>query len=139
MSCTMSTGHSSRSSNSRRVSSGRRFLAKSRSDFKLSFNVLGVIIGCSSLWGDAAHFLNFAGQLRQELQQVVDNSDICHLEYWSLGVLVDSDDERIAFEPSQMLKRAADAAGQINFRFHRLPRRPDLPRLLQPLGIHHRA
>ena len=46
---TISTGHSSRSSSSISSSSGSRFLAKSRSDFKLRFNVFLVIIAGTSL------------------------------------------------------------------------------------------
>ena len=46
---TISTGHSSRLSRSIRSWSGRRFLAKSRSDFKLKFKVFLVIIDGASL------------------------------------------------------------------------------------------
>jgi len=64
--------------------------------------------------------MNFAGQLRQELQNVIDNADIGHLENWSFGILVNGDQERVPFNAGQMLERAADAACQINFGFHRL-------------------
>ena len=77
------------------VSSGRRFLAKSLSDLKLNFRVLLVIIEMASLHSslccDAAQFTNLVGQLGQELQDVVDDSDICHLKDRSLGILVDGD------------------------------------------------
>ena len=44
------------------TSSGSRFLAKSRSDFKLNFNVFLVIIGGASLCVcDLSHFTNFVG------------------------------------------------------------------------------
>src|SRR5208283_4490166 len=117
---TMSTGHSSRSSSSRSTSSGRRFFAKSLSDFKLNFKVLLEIISdsslcCSgyfSLCCDAAHFTNFVGQLGQKLQDVVDNSDVCHLKDRSFRVFVNGDQERTAFNASQMLKSATDAARQ---------------------------
>src|SRR5271166_1391569 len=115
MSRTTSSGHSSRSSSSRSTSSGRRFLAKSFNDFKLSFKVLFAIMAAASLCGGAAQVSNFVGQFRQELQDVVDNSDIRHLEDRSLGILVDGDQERIAFNTRQMLERTTDAACQIDF------------------------
>src|ERR1035441_9347466 len=94
---TISSGHSSRSSSSRRTSSGRRFLAKSLSDFKLSFSVLAVIMGGASLYlCDGSQFTNFVGQLRQEFQDVIDNSDVCHLEDRSFRILVNGDQERTA-------------------------------------------
>src|SRR5208337_555537 len=114
---TTSSGHSSRSSSSRSTSSGRRFLAKSLRDFKLSFNVLCAIMGRASLCGGAAEFTNFVGQFRQELQDVVDNSDIGHLEDGSFRILVSGDQERTAFDASQMLERTTDAACEIDFWF----------------------
>src|ERR1019366_4707099 len=113
---TISTGHSSRSSNAISSSSGRRFFAKSRSDFKLSCNVFLVIIGGASLCflgRNLFHFTDLAGQLRQKLQDVVHNSDVCHLKDGSFGVLVDGDDEGIALKAGQMLERAADAARHV--------------------------
>src|ERR1017187_8966602 len=101
---TISSGHSSFSSSSRRTSSGRRFLAKSFSDFKLSFNVLLVIMVRSSLCCDAVQFTNFVGHFRQELQDVIDNSDIRHLKYRSLGVLVNGDQERTSFDAREVLE-----------------------------------
>ena len=59
-------------------------------------------------------FANFAGQFRQELQDVVDDSHIRHLENRGLRILVDGDDERIALDAGQMLERAADAACQVD-------------------------
>jgi hypothetical protein len=50
------------------------------------------------------HFADLARQFRQKLQDVVDNSDIRHLKDWGFGVLVNRDDERIAFNASQMLE-----------------------------------
>src|SRR5271166_940640 len=97
---TMSSGHSSRSSSSINTSSGRRFLPKSRSDFKLSFNVFLVIIANASLLAgrvSALCFLNFVGQFRQKFQDVSDDPDICRLKDRRLGVLVDGDDERASF------------------------------------------
>src|SRR5208282_5406757 len=111
---TISSGHSSRSSSSRSTSSGRRFLAKSLSDFKLNLRVLLAIIGDSSLCCDAAQVKNFVGQFRQELQDVVDNSDIRHLKDRSLWILVDGDQEGTTFNARQMLEGATDAACQIN-------------------------
>ena len=52
---TISSGHSSRSSNSRSVSSGRRFFAKSCSDFRLSFSVFFAIIVDASLSRKTQH------------------------------------------------------------------------------------
>src|SRR5450432_2091606 len=118
MSWTTSSGHSSRSSNSRSTSSGKRFLAKSRSDFRLNFKVLAAIIINSSLCCDAAQFTGFVGQLRQELQDVVDNSDVGDLKNRSLRILIDSDQERVAFNASQVLESAADATCQVNFWFN---------------------
>src|SRR5208337_4574353 len=115
---TISTGHSSRSSSSRSTSSGRRFLAKSFSDFKLSFRVLFAIIGiaslCCSFCCERAHLANFVGQFRQELQNVIDNSDISHLKDRSLRILVNGDQEWTAFNAGQMLESATDAACQID-------------------------
>src|SRR5208283_843984 len=112
---TMSSGHSSRSSSSRSTSSGRRFFAKSLSDFKLSFSVLFAIMGRASLCCNVAHFADFVGQFRQEFQNVVDNSDISHLKDRSLRILVNGDQVRTTLNAGQMLERAADAACQIDF------------------------
>src|SRR5271165_1989926 len=103
---TISTGHSSRSSSAINSSSGRRFLAKSRSDFKLRFSVFFVIIGGASLFlnRSAFRFADLVCQFRQKLQDVGDNSHICHLKEGSFGILVDGDDERIAFNAGQMLE-----------------------------------
>src|SRR6516164_505641 len=119
----MSTGHSSFSSRSIKTSSVSRFLPKSRSDFKLSFNVFFVImLGASLSPGRvcALDFLNFVGQFGQELQDVGDDSDVGYLKDRGLGVLVDSDDERIPFESRQVLERPAHAASQVDLWFHRL-------------------
>src|SRR5271166_4298421 len=123
---TISSGHSSRSSSSRSTSSGRRFLAKSLSDFKLNFSVLAVIMFRSSLCRDGSHFADFVSQLRQEFQDVVDNSDVCHLKDWSFGILVNRDQKRTAFKASQMLESAADATRQINFGLDSFARRAHL-------------
>src|SRR5208282_6514795 len=103
---TISSGHSSRSSSSRIFSSVRRFLAKSLSDFTLNFKVLfAIMIGSSLLLCcDAAHFSNFVGQFRQELQDVVHNPNICHLKDWRFRILVDGDQKRTALEAGQMLE-----------------------------------
>src|ERR1700693_1107821 len=111
---TISSGHSSRASRSISSWSGRRFLANSRSDLRLSFKVLFAIIDRTSLCRNALHFADFVCQLGQELQDVVNDSHIGHLEDWGLWVLVDRDDERIPFDAGQMLERAADAACQID-------------------------
>src|ERR1039458_2785292 len=110
MSRTTSSGHSSAASNSSSFSSGRRFLAKSLSDFKLNFNVLFVIIGCASLCCDGSHLAYFVGQCRQELQDVIDNAHICHLKYGSFRVLVNSNQQRATLDTSQMLGSSADTA-----------------------------
>src|ERR1051326_887691 len=101
---TISMGHSSRSSSSIRVWSGNRFLAKSRSDFKLSFKVLLVIMGS---FLSVLQFLHAAGHFRQKLQDVVHNPDIRHTEYGRLRILVDGHDKRTALQPGQMLERTA--------------------------------
>src|ERR1700739_4178226 len=113
MSRTMPIGHSSRSSSSISVSSGRRFLANSLRDFRLSFSVLYASIGSTSLGGNAAHFADLVGQHGQELQNVVDNSDIGYLENWGFGILVDGDEERISFDACQVLECSTDAKRQI--------------------------
>src|SRR5271166_1936524 len=120
---TMSTGHSSRSSNAISSSSVRRFFAKSRSDFKLRFNVFFVIIGDASLFlnRSAFRFADLVCQFGQKLQNVGDDSNVCHLEKWSFGVLVDGDNERITFDPGQMLERAADATCHVNLGLDGLP------------------
>src|SRR5271165_3736088 len=112
----ISTGHSSRSSHAMSSSSVRRFLAKSRSDFKLRFSVFLVIIGGASLLLNrgAFRFADLVGQFRQELQHVGDDSNVSHLKDGGLGVLIDGDDERTAFEPGQMLERAADATCHVH-------------------------
>src|SRR5271167_2692188 len=107
---TTSSGHSSRPSNSRSTSSGRRFLAKSLSDFKLNFRVLFAIMGDASFCCGAAYLTDFVGQFRQELQDVVDNSDISHLEDRSFRILVNGDQERATLDAGQVLERATDAA-----------------------------
>src|SRR5271157_5788963 len=93
---TISTGHSSRSSNAISSSSGRRFLAKSRSDFKLRFSVFFVIIGGASLF-----FLDRSAS--------------------RFAVLVDGDYEGIALNARQMLKRTADATCHVNLGLDGLP------------------
>src|ERR1019366_9296715 len=102
---TISTGHSSRSSNAISSSSGRRFFAKSRSDFKLSCNVfLVIIVGTSLYFLDRNLFdlTDLAGQLRQELQDVGDDANVGHLKDGSFGVLVDGHDEGAALKASHM-------------------------------------
>src|SRR5271157_5712103 len=111
---TMSMGHSSFSSSSMSFSSGSCFLAKSLRDFKLSFRVFAAIIVRSSLCYCVFHFANFVGQFGQELQDVVHNPDICHLEDRGFGILVDGDQERIAFNAGQMLECATDAACHVH-------------------------
>src|SRR5215471_3413390 len=113
MCCTTSSGHSSRSSSAINSWSGSLFLPKSFSDFKLNFNVFFVIIGGSSFHGKFL-FTDLAGQLRQELQQVVHDSHVRYPENGSLGILVDGYDERIALEAGQVLERSADAACHVN-------------------------
>src|ERR1700693_1642685 len=93
MSRTISIGHSSRLSRSIRTSSGRRFLANSLRDFTLSFSVLDASIG-SSLGGNAAEFTGFVGQFGKELEEVVHDSHVGHLEDRGLGILVDGNQER---------------------------------------------
>ena len=83
------------------------------------------------------HFADLVRQFRQELQDVVDNSDIRHLKDRGLGVLVDGDDERIALNAGQMLERATDAAGQIDLGLDGFSGRADLAGFLQPLGVDH--
>src|SRR5512135_3120963 len=127
----MSSGHSSRSSSSIRVSSGSRFLAKSWSDFKLNFSVFGVIMN-ASLGCFASQLANLAGQLRQKLQNVINNSDIGNLEDRGLGILVDGDDEGACLEAGQMLEGTANAARQIDLGFNCLAGGANLARFLQP-------
>src|ERR1017187_3471973 len=129
---TTSIGHSSRASRSISSWSGRRFLANSRNDFRLSFNVLLVIIFysslrlfinsvlcfCSSFRRNAVHFEDLVRQFGQELEDIVHNSDVCHLEYWGFRVLVYRNDKRIPFKSSQMLERATDAACQVDLGLH---------------------
>src|ERR1017187_5536529 len=119
----ISTGHSSRSSNAISSSSGRRFFAKSRSDFKLSCNVfLVIIVGASLCFSgrNLFHFADLAGQLRQKFQDVGDDSNVGHLKDGSFGVLVDGHDEGTALKTGQMLERAADATCHINLGLDRL-------------------
>src|SRR5271165_1417242 len=120
---TISTGHSSRSSSAINSSSGRRFLAKSRSDFKLRFSVFFVIIGGASLFSDgsASRFADLVSQFRQKLQDVGDNSNVRHLKDGSFGVLVDGHNKGVALNAGQMLERAADAACHVNLGLDRLP------------------
>src|ERR1700752_3511869 len=133
---TISMGHSSRSSSSISVSSGRRFLANSLRDFRLSFSVLYASIGSTSLGGNAAHFSDFVGQHGQELQNVVHNSDTGYLENWGFGIFVDSDEKRIPFDTGQVLECSTDAESQIDLGLHRFSRRAHLAGFLHPLGIH---
>src|ERR1700756_2895998 len=92
MSRTISMGHSSRSSRSIRTSSGRRFLANSLRDFKLSFSVLDASMG-SSLGGNAAQCTGFVGQFRKEFEEVIHDSDVGHLKNRGLRIFVDGDQE----------------------------------------------
>ena len=135
---TISSGHSSRASRAMSSWSGSRFLANSLSDFTLSLSVLAVIMTAASLSRDAAFLANPAGQRRQELQDVVDDSHVRHAEDRRLGILVDGDDERVALDARQVLERTADAAGQIDLGPHGLAGRAHLPRFIHPLGIDHR-
>src|SRR5579864_4906896 len=137
MSRTISMGHSSRSSRSIRTSSGRRFLANSLSDFKLSFSVLDASM-ISSLGGNAAQFTGFVCQFGEEFEEVIHDSDVGHLKNRGLGILVDSDQERASFDAGQMLEGAADAASQINLGLHGFSRRTNLTGLRHPLGVHDR-
>src|ERR1700751_6129693 len=114
MSRTISSGHSSRSSSSIRVWSGRRFLANSLRDFRLSFRVLYASMGSTSLGGYATQFTDLLSQHGQELQDVVDNTDVGHLKDGRLGILVDGDEERSSLDASQVLEGSADAEGQID-------------------------
>src|ERR1022692_4621928 len=137
---TISTGHSSRSANAISSSSGRRFFAKSRSDFKLNCNVFLVIIVGASLYflgRNLFDLTDLTGQLRQELQDVSDDSNVGHLKDGSFGVLVDGHDEGTALKASQMLERAADATCHINLGLDRLPGRAYLAGFRQPVGVHH--
>src|SRR5579871_480813 len=135
MSRTISMGHSSRASRSMSTSSGRRFLANSLRDFTLSFNVLYASMSATSFGGNAAHFTGFVGQFRQELQDVIHNSNIGNLKYRGLGILVDSDEERISFDAGQVLECPTDTASQIDLGLYSFPRRPDLTRLLHPFRV----
>src|ERR1039458_1655019 len=113
----ISSGHSSRSSNAISSSSGRRFFAKSRRDFKLNFNVfLVIIVGASLLFSgrNLFRFADLAGQFRQELQDVSDDSNVGHLKDGSFGVLVDGDDEGTALKAGQMLERTTDTTCHVN-------------------------
>src|ERR1700687_4548103 len=136
MSRTTSIGHSSRSSRSIRTSSGRRFLANSLRDFTLNFSVLDASIG-SSLGGNAAEFTGFVGQFGKELEEVVHDSHVGHLEDWGLGILVNGNQERASFNSGQVLERATDAACQVDLGLHGLSRGTNLAGLLHPLGIDH--
>ena len=136
---TISTGHSSRSSSSISSSSGKRFLAKSCSDFKLSFRVFFAIMVVPLFHQRALLFANLVGQLGQEFQDVGDNSDVGHTEDGSLGVLVDGDHEGIALDAGQMLERTADAAGHIDLGLDGFAGGAHLPGFLQPLGVDHRT
>src|SRR5271157_5149702 len=120
---TISTGHSSRSSNAISSSSGRRFLAKSRSDFKLRFSVFFVIIGGASLFLSRSgfRFADLVCYIWQKLQDVGDNSNVCHLKKRSFVVLVDGDYEGIALNARQMLKRTADATCHVQLWLDGLP------------------
>src|SRR6266536_2487190 len=137
MSRTISIGHSSRSSRSSKSSSGNRFLANSLRDFTLSFNVLCASIGSSLLGGNAAEFTSSIGQSRQELEDVVHDSDVGHLKDRGLGILVDSDEEWASLNASQVLERATDADCQVNLGLHGFAGGTNLAGLLHPLGIDH--
>src|SRR5664280_3699687 len=135
------SGQSARSSSAVRSSSGMRFFSKSRSDFKLNCKVFLVIIdGASLLFSgrDLFRFADLAGQLRQELQDVSDDSNVGHLKDGSFGVLVNGDDEGTALKAGQMLERTADATCHINLGLDRLAGRADLAGFRQPLGVDHR-
>src|SRR5512144_3072093 len=135
---TTSSGHSSRASRSINTSSGRRFLANSRRDLRLSLSVLLAIMTWSSLCGNALHFTNFVRQFGQELQNVVNNSHVSHLKDRSFWILVDRDDEGISLNAGEMLERSADPACQVDLGLGGLAGRTNLARFLQPLGIHDR-
>src|SRR5260370_31337462 len=107
---TMSNGHSSRASRAMSSASARRFLANSLSDFTLNLSVLALIMTASSLTRDAAFLANLSRQCRQELQDVVHDSDVGDTENRRFGILVDGDNERAAFDARHVLERAADAA-----------------------------
>src|SRR5437588_4933060 len=113
---TISSGHSSRSSRARSSSSGRRFFAKSLSDFKLNFKVFFAIMTIPLFRRNAVHFADFVGQFGQKLKQVGNDSYICYLEYGCLRVLVDGDQERIAFKAGQVLEGSTNAARQVDLR-----------------------
>ncbi len=131
----MSMGHSSRSSRSIRTSSGRRFLANS---LKRLHAQLQCFLGKHRFiltWRQCRAFSGFVGQLGQEFEEVVHDSDVGDLKNRRLGILVDGDQERAAFDSSQVLECATDAASQVDLRLDRFPGGSDLAGLLHPLGV----
>ena len=137
---TISSGHSSRSSSSIKVSSGKRFLANSLSDFRLSFSVFCAIIGCDLISRRRRAFrrtlLVSSGRNSRRSSTIPTSAT---WKIGALGFLLMAMMNGLPFDAGQVLERAADAAGQIDLRLHGLAGRADLARFLQPLGIDHRA
>ena len=60
-------------------------------------------------------------------------------KYRGFGILVDGDEERISFDPGQVLECSTDAESQIDLGLHRFSRRANLTGLLHPFRIDDRA
>ena len=78
-------------------------------------------------------------QLGNRLIEVRDQSVIGDLENRRVLILVDGDDHLGILHAGEMLDRAGDADGDIEFRRHHLAGLPDLPVVRRIAGIHRRA
>ena len=78
-------------------------------------------------------------QLWQQLEQIPHQPDIRDLEDRRLGVLVDGDDGAGVLDPSQVLDRAADADGHVQFRRDDLAGLADLQFVGDVAGVDRRA
>ena len=59
--------------------------------------------------------LKLLGQLRHRIKQISHKPDIGHLEDRRIGIFVDRDDDLAFLHARQMLDRAGDADGDVDF------------------------
>src|SRR5437660_1538858 len=78
-------------------------------------------------------------QFRNDLEQVSDDPIVRHLEYRRFLVLVDGDDDAAVLHTCQVLDRAGDSHGDVEFRRDDLAGLPDLPVVRHEPRVHRGA
>src|ERR1700751_5840670 len=83
--------------------------------------------------------LDLLGELRDDLEQVTDHTEVGQLENRRLGVLVDHHDGLGRLHPGPVLDRAGDAYRQVQLGRDGLAGLADLELVWVPAGVGHRA